>query len=32
MRARRQAVNWIIDQMDMPDRGSKWRRRKKGKR
>ena len=32
MRARRQAINWMIDRMDMPDRGSKWRRRKKGKR
>ena len=32
LRARRQALNWMIDQMDMPARGSKWKRRKKGKR
>ena len=28
-KARRQAVSWMISQMDMPERGSKWRRRKK---
>ncbi len=32
LRARRQAVSWLIEQMDMPPRGSKWKRRKKGKR
>ena len=32
LRARRQAVNWMVEQMDMPARGSKWKRRKKGKR
>ncbi len=32
LRARRKAVSWMIDQMDMPERGSKWRRRKKGAR
>lgn len=28
-KARRQAVSWMISQMEMPERGSKWRRRKK---
>ena len=32
LRARKRAVSWMIEQMDMPDRGSKWKRRKKGKR
>jgi len=32
LRARSQAVTWMVKQMDMPQRGSKWRRRKKGKR
>ena len=32
LRARRQAVTWMVEQMDMPQRGSKWKRRKKGKR
>ncbi len=32
VRARRRAVAWMIDQMDLPERGSKWRRRKKGRR
>lgn len=32
LRARSQAVAWMVQQMDMPKRGSKWRRRKKGKR
>jgi len=29
LRARRRAVQWMVDQLDMPQRGSKWRRRKK---
>ncbi len=32
IQARRSAVRWMIDQLDMPPRGSKWKRRKKGKR
>jgi acetyl esterase/lipase len=32
LRARRQAVQWMVDQMDMPERGSKWRARKKKNR
>ncbi len=32
LKARRKAVSWLVEQMDMPERGSKWRRRKKGKR
>lgn len=32
LRARRRAVSWMLDRMDMPERGSKWRRRKKGRR
>lgn len=28
-KARREALNWMIAQMDLPERGSKWRRRKK---
>jgi len=32
IRARRQAINWMIDCLEMPARGSKWKRRKKGKR
>ena len=28
-KARRKALNWMIDRLDMPERGSKWRRRKK---
>jgi acetyl esterase/lipase len=30
-KARRRAVSWMVDQMDMPQRGSKWKRRKKKK-
>ncbi len=32
LRARRRAVNWMVDRLDMPERGSKWRRRRKGSR
>ena len=32
LRARRAAERWLIDQMDMPERGSKWKRRKKKNR
>lgn len=32
LRTRRRAVSWLLDRMDMPERGSKWRRRKKGAR
>jgi acetyl esterase/lipase len=32
LKIRRKAVAWMIEQMDMPERGSKWKRRKKGKR
>lgn len=32
IRARRKAISWMLDQMDMPERISKWRRRKKGNR
>ncbi len=31
-KARRFAQNWMLDQLDMPQRGSKWRRRKKKSR
>jgi acetyl esterase/lipase len=31
-RTRRKAIDWTIEQLDMPSRGSKWKRRKKGKR
>ena len=31
-KARRDAQNWMIDQLDLPERGSKWRRRKKKNR
>jgi len=31
MRARRQAIRWLVRQVEMPSRGSKWRRRKKKK-
>lgn len=29
LRARRRAIQWMVNQLDMPQRGSKWRRRKK---
>lgn len=29
LRARRRAISWLVDQLDMPQGGSKWRRRKK---
>jgi len=32
LKARRKAVSWVVDQMDMPSRGSKWKRRKKKNR
>lgn len=32
LRARRQAIGWMVEQMEMPERGSKWRRRKKKNR
>jgi dipeptidyl aminopeptidase/acylaminoacyl peptidase len=32
LKVRRKAIDWMVEQMDMPERGSKWRRRKKGKR
>ena len=32
LRARRQAMRWMIDQIEMPSRRSKWRRRKKNKK
>ena len=32
MRARRKAIDWMVDKLDMPERGSKWRPRKKGRR
>ena len=32
LKARRQAVQWMVDQMDMPQRGSKWKPRKKKNR
>ena len=31
-RARRDAVSWMIKEMDLPERGSKWKRRKKKNR
>ncbi len=31
-RARRQAIDWMVDQLELPSRGSKWKRRRKGKR
>ena len=31
-KARRSAVSWMVDQLDMPERGSKWKRRKKKNR
>jgi acetyl esterase/lipase len=31
LRARRQAIRWLVTQTEMPSRGSKWRRSKKGK-
>jgi acetyl esterase/lipase len=31
-RARRRAVEWMVDQLELKSRGSKWRRRKKGRR
>ena len=31
-RAKREAIAWMVEQMDLPQRGSKWRRRKKKKR
>lgn len=31
-RARRSAVSWLLGKMDMPERGSKWKRRKKKSR
>ena len=31
-RARRQAIDWMVDHLDLASRGSKWKRRKKGKR
>jgi len=31
-KARRSAVSWMVEQLDMPERGSKWKRRKKKNR
>jgi acetyl esterase/lipase len=31
LQTRRRAVNWVIEQLDIPHVGSKWRRRRKGK-
>lgn len=31
-RAKRKAISWVVDTMDLPPRGSKWKRRKKKNR
>ena len=31
-RAKRKAITWLVDKLDLPSRGSKWKRRKKNKR